>query len=504
MWPLLVGLALTLTGWTLTRIEARVRNSWSLALVIDIGPPLLMFALFLAMTARPIFAGVITFALMGGFAFLDWVKRETLREPVVFSDLGEAIELFRHPRLYLPFAGPTRVIATAAAAAVALIALLVVEPPQWSWSPWPPLIVFGGAVGFGWVVHGPKLEWAARRLRRLNLSGDPIADASLLGLCAVQLIYSQIARDERGARRAQANLRTPAIIVRPSSAAAPVMVVQCESFFDPRRLHAGIPSDIVPAFDNCCRSGIRWGNLTVPGWGANTMRAEFAVMTGLPEEAIGLDRFNPYFAFARAPLASLARRMRADGHRTICLHPFDRTFYRRDEVMPHLGFDVFLGEEAFSGATRVGHYIADTEVARVAVDILREERSPIFLFAITMDNHGPWLPITPDAPKHERFAGVPSTSEDGELAQFLSGVRRSDAMLGHLTEALSERAGMCAFYGDHLPSLPATFAACGFDEISTDYAIWHPDAATPVRRDLAAHELSDAIFEAYRATRSGL
>jgi len=278
-----------------------------------------------------------------------------------------------------------------------------------------------------------------------------------------------------------------------------VLVVQCESFFDPRRLHAAIPADIVPAFERCRSSGIQSGRLTVPGWGANTMRAEFAVMTGLPEEAIGFDRFNPYFAFARAPLKSLARRMRSEGYRTICLHPFDRTFYRRDEVMPNMGFDVFLGEEAFVGAARNGYYIADTEVARVAADILREEREPIFLFAITMDNHGPWLPVAPNAAALKAIAGLPSTQEDGALAQFLAGVGRSDAMLGILIDALSSRRGLCTFYGDHLPSLPTAFAACDFHEISTDYAIWHPEARNPIRRDLAAHELSEAIFQACRA-----
>lgn len=493
-WRIAAGLALTLAGWLIPRLVARAPIRPCKALALDLLPPLTFFALFLTVTARPIFAGTLTFAMMGGFAFVDWVKRATLKEPVVFSDLGEAVELFRHPRLYLPFAGPGRVIACAVLAFAAFIALLFFESPVWPWSAGPALVVPAVLIGIGLFVHGPWIGGAARTLRRLEPNGDPFQDASALGPLALQLTYSLIARHERPERRVAANQRPPAIIGSRPPESGPVIVVQCESFFDPRRLHPAIPADFVPEFAAACASSAHWGRLTVPGWGANTMRAEFAVMTGLTEEAVGFDRFNPYFAFARAPLASLARRMKAEGYRTICLHPFDRTFYRRDHVMPYLGFDAFLGEEAFFGAERSGHYVSDPEVARVALDILREEGPSTFLFAITMDNHGPWDAASDALPA----ARLPSTREDAALAQFLEGVERSDAMLGMLTSALSETgAGTCAFYGDHLPSLPAAFAACAFSEISTDYVLWRPSPSPAERRDLAAHELSEAIFAAW-------
>ena len=56
---------------------------------------------------------------------------------------------------------------------------------------------------------------------------------------------------------------------------------------------------------------------------------------------------------------TLAWRLRARGYRTVCLHPYDRTFYGRDVAMPNLGFDRFLGEEAFRDAPRLGRYVSD-------------------------------------------------------------------------------------------------------------------------------------------------
>jgi hypothetical protein len=51
------------------------------------------------------------------------------------------------------------------------------------------------------------------------------------------------------------------------------------------------------------------------------------------------------------------------------------------------------------------------------------------------------------------------------------------------------------FYGDHLPSLPRTFAKLGFDDWRSDYAIWSA-GGVPRRHDLAAHELGHAVIAA--------
>jgi hypothetical protein len=502
-WAFALGLALPFVGWLLPRIVAGARIKPTPALALDLAPPLAFFVFCLALTARPLFSGCVSFALMGGFAFTDKIKRLILREPAVFSDIGELVELFRHPQLYLPFAGPARVIACAAATGLLFVTLLFVEPAAWRWSAWA-LLIPAAMIALGWAAHGPWLAGTAAVLRRLSATGEPDADARSIGPLAMQLVYSLIAREERTRRRNSAFAAAPALIVRDHVAAGPVIVAQCESFFDPRRMHPRFDSGLLPAFTACRDASIQTGRLLVPGWGANTTRSEFAVLTGMPESAIGLDRFNPYFALARSPLPSLAWRMRSQGYRTICLHPFDRTFYRRDQVMLNLGFDVFLGEEAFPGAPRSGPYIADTEVARVAIDLMREEGSRLFLFAITMENHGPWdspAPIAEDPAFCMPAECLPPMPESGAMLRYLRGLKSGDAMLGMLMEALSARGGpgLCAFYGDHLPSFPAAFKALGFDDPRTDYAVWRTGGGPGIRRDLAAHQLGDVIFDALRA-----
>jgi phosphoglycerol transferase MdoB-like AlkP superfamily enzyme len=278
--------------------------------------------------------------------------------------------------------------------------------------------------------------------------------------------------------------------------------VQCESFFDARRLSPLIPQGLLSGFDACCGIGGTFGRLDVPGWGANTMRAEFAVLTGIPESELGYDRFNPYHAFARAPIASLVWHLRGQGYRTVCLHPFDRSFFRRDLTLPALGFETFLGIETLGGSRRPPYY-SDPELAHQVLRVLDAEGPRVFIFAITMGNHGPWReagpPINPELRRNFDGSGLP---QGGELLRYLDGLRRSDEMLQILLTGLQrgQREGVLSFYGDHLPSLPKAFRHFGFEEVGSDYVVWRAGATAKQQLDLPAHRLPRLVIDALRVT----
>jgi hypothetical protein len=273
--------------------------------------------------------------------------------------------------------------------------------------------------------------------------------------------------------------------------------VQCESFFDARRA-VPLPRGFLAGFDTCCGGALLHGRLDVPGWGANTMRAEFAVLTGIPEAELGYDRFNPYYAFARVPIESHVWHLRRAGYRTICLHPFDRRFFRRDLAMPALGFEEFLGRETIGGSRRPP-YCPDPEFAEQILRVLDDAPDQTFIFAITMGNHGPWLPaatVASDRSPEFDATGIP---HGAALQRYLDGLRRSDEMLEVLTAGLARRGApaVLAFYGDHLPSLGDAFGHFGFTEWTSDYVLWRSGSvAAPQRRDLAAHELGRLVIEA--------
>ncbi|MBV9862194.1 MAG: LTA synthase family protein [Alphaproteobacteria bacterium] len=496
MWPLLqsgAGLAMALAAWLLPRRIARAQTRWR-PMLVDAAPMAAGAALLVLATGRPLFAGLVLLALGAGFALADQTMRDTLREPVVFSEAVELPQVFTHPHLYLPFAGPGLVIGGAALAVAAAVGLLFLEPAVTVPRPGTALLCLAVlALTIAALARRPGLELAAAALRRLRPSGEPFTDASALGPFAMLLVHWVLARAERPGRRAA--LAMPAAL-HPAEPARPLILVQCESFFDARRMAPALLRDFLPAYDEACRSAAMFGRIEVPAWGANTMRAEFGVLSGIPDEALGYDRFNPYYAFARQPVPSQVWRLRQAGYRTICLHPFDGRFFRRDLAMPGLGFGRFL-DRATLGGSRVPPYCSDPELAEHILQVLDAEGPRTLIFAITMGNHGPWLeagpPIAPELNDLVDGLELPA----GGLRRYLDGLRRSDMMLRALMDGLRERRSraVLAFYGDHLPSLGGAFAHFGFDEPHSDYVVWPGDDLPPRRRDLPAHDLARIILD---------
>ena len=493
------GAALAAAGWLIPRHIAGARRL-AVATLLDAAPLALGAVLLALATGRPLFAGVIVLALGAGFALVDQTMRQTLREPVVFSESVELPQVFSHPHLYLPFAGPGLVIGGALAALLLALMLLVFEPPLWPPRPLAAFVALLLIAAGGWLLaREPLLGVAANLMRRLAPSGEPFADAVALGPFAMLLVHLLIARAERPARRRalEQGLAAPRPIGLGGGRAAPIILVQCESFFDARRLAPSLPRELLPGFEACCATASSNGRLEVPGWGANTMRTEFAVLTGIPESALGYDRFNPYYALTRRPIASQVWRLRQAGYRTICLHPFDPRFFRRDLAMPALGFDSFLDRRALGGS-RAPPYCADPDLARQVLRVLDDAGPQTFIFVITMGNHGPWLEKGPPIdPAIAQLFDATKVPQGGALQRYLDGLRRSDEMLAILTAELARRrcGATLGFYGDHLPSLGEAFAHFGFDEPHSDYVIWAADDAPARRCDLPAHRLGRVIVD---------
>src|SRR5258708_36388020 len=129
------GAALAAAGWLIPRHIAGARRIAIAALLLDALPLALGAGLLALATGRPVFAAVIVLALGAGFALADHTMRQTLREPVVFSESVELPQVFSHPHLYLPFAGPGLVLGGAIAAMSLALVLLVMEPPLWGPQP---------------------------------------------------------------------------------------------------------------------------------------------------------------------------------------------------------------------------------------------------------------------------------------------------------------------------------------------------------------------------------
>jgi hypothetical protein len=511
MTTLTLGLLVCLAAWLALRLLAGAGlRGPALGFVLDLGPCLIGFALLLLATGRPLLSAVGIAGAALGLATVDRVKRAVLREPVVFADRAELLEVVRHPRLYLPFAGTGRVLA-GAAGVVALVALAVwIEPPVWHASIFArigcallaPLLA---AACFVVPTFPPLLRWLNRAYVRLDLSRDPATDIARVGLLASFVIHATLARAERPQLRLAAR-RSVLPDLRRADGRGPIVIVQGESFMDPAHLHPSLAA-FVPEFTRLRGEAAAHGRLAVPCWGANTIRSEFAMLTGVSDAGLGLDRFNPYASFIDPHLPSIARRAREAGYTTVCVHPFDMRFYERARVLPMLGFDHLVGQEAFAGARCDGTYVADVEVAAKVAEMIATHGPRTLVLAVTMENHGPWAGMTTLAPPLDLPAEIPAIPDPASFGRWLRHLRGTDAMLPILTEGLRDIAasgggeGWLMVYGDHQPSLPDAFASLGMRETQTNYLIWSTSQpARPRAADLAAHQLGTALLEAIAAS----
>ena len=399
-------------------------------------------------------------------------KVASLGEPFVFQDYEYFTDMVRHPRLYIPFFGWGNFLVSVAGG----LGLL-----YFAFSGAGPLLRhdWGRAIpaGLACMMFGAACVWAAEK-RPLRVSFDPLGDLGALGFVAGLWRYWALSRKLPEVSSPFDGLDSrPVRSLRTTQKALPHMVaVQSESFFDPRRLFPAIRPSVLAEYDRLKAQSRAWGALRVPAWGANTVRSEFSFLSGIDASLLGAHRFNPYRALARGwKIATLAAFLRSLGYRTICIHPYFRSFYLRDKVMPRMGFDAFRGIESFTGARCFGPYISDMAVADMILETLKTASAPTFVFAITMENHGPLhLEAVGQADEGELYSSAPPENFE-DLTVFLRHVRSADAMIGTLAAgaAACDRPMEMCWYGDHVPIMPKVYAALGKPCGDVEYVLWN-------------------------------
>lgn len=238
-------------------------------------------------------------------------------------------------------------------------------------------------------------------------------------------------------------------------ATASVLLVQAESAVDlaelvralatvspgeNRELEEALAPYLALTSDMASKATLR-GRLGIDYTGAYTMRSEFSVLTGLDRSALGIYAYDPYQAVRSYKVRSLAYAYRAQGYRTLCIHPNAATFFNREKVMQNLGFDAFISLEKLPELKRHGPHVADPALLDYARVLIESAGEKLFLFVITMEAHGPWL--------KGRFKDAPALSPLGAYA------RHAASLYAGLKSVAS--AGIATLsYGDHLPPLPET------------------------------------------------
>lgn len=445
------------------------------------------FLLLTLIVQRAVFSALAISIFLIILIAVSNAKYKALKEPMVFSDFAMFSQAFKHPRLYFPFLGLLPVIIAPILIVALIITVLKLEPAlPFTWQRIMATLI--SMLGIAYAIKQFSLS--------LNLTGNPEEDNQQFGLINALTAYTLQAQTKSHKEQIkQALASSPfsvdsnkhksthppfsAFLSFPANNKPNITVIQSESFFDARRLHPAIKKSILKNFDAVNAESLQYGKLEVPAWGANTMRTEFSFLTGLANDTLAYYRYYPYQFMANYPVSSLASILQKEGYHCICIHPHPASFFGRDKIFPKIGFDEFIDIEKFQNKETFGPYISDKTVSQKILEITQEKTDkPLFIFVITMENHGPLHleKITND--EHQKYYSEVSAQKLpkplNDLSVYLRHLKNADNMIKTLTESYqkSEKETLLCFYGDHVPSMPNIYQATGYTDNHSDYFIW--------------------------------
>ena len=232
-----------------------------------------------------------------------------------------------------------------------------------------------------------------------------------------------------------------------------MLLVLEESAFDPRLIRGCPVAQCDSAMFRTPSAAQRslQGPLLVHSTGGGTWLSEFAIMSGLDWRVFG--RGGGYAPVSLAPRLqrSLPLRLRMLGYRTIAIYPTDGNFLSATTAYEQYGFEEFydareLGMPDDWGETRDA-MIFDKTLSLLA---RHDDGRPMFVFVLTIRNHGPHGRHPEKIPESFREIGKTLSLP---MADYLARMRDSSRDYERLASSWlqSPRPRVLGWFGDHQP-----------------------------------------------------
>ncbi len=232
-----------------------------------------------------------------------------------------------------------------------------------------------------------------------------------------------------------------------------IIVILNESFWDPTVLPNVTFSEYPLPYFRELWARYNTTKMISPVFGGSTANVEFELLTGLSTNFLQQGAIV-YQQYLEKPLPALPSLLKSQGYSTIAIHPYHDWFYKRNKVYPLMGFESFLSLNDFKNAPITGQYIGDFEVSKKIIEQLGNSDKPKFIFAVTMQNHGPY---TANRYSSKTLTVSGSLSSEGKaiLETYAQGVNDADKALKYLIDNItkSNKPTLIVFFGDHLPYL---------------------------------------------------
>jgi len=227
-----------------------------------------------------------------------------------------------------------------------------------------------------------------------------------------------------------------------------------EAFSDPGILCKFTPSEDYLPFVHSLEKGADntiTGNLNVSVLGGNTANTEFEVLTG-NTMAFLTDGSVAYQQYIHRNIPSMVSQLNADGYQTISMHPYESTGWNRNKVYPFMGFSKSLFQEDIVDPEYIRTYISDQTCVNMIEREYQQKKKgqPMFLFNVTMQNHGGYIKSSDQFTPDISVEGV----NDYSALSYISLIKKSDAALENLVNYFKtqKEKTIIVMFGDHQPS----------------------------------------------------
>ena len=234
-----------------------------------------------------------------------------------------------------------------------------------------------------------------------------------------------------------------------------VLVLQ-ESTMDPRRFK-GVDAQSLPKlamFESPWAT--QQGALRVHTYGGGTWRSEFSALTGLSSDDFGVLAGSVFYSAVFHVQDTMWSRLKKAGYKIIIVTPFAEGSYNSGKAYRYMGADeiIHVSDLGWAGSNRKNVWDIPTtnilEMVRSVMD--REHNGPIAVYAITMNEHGPY----PSKKNHTlRSNQKIDTDRLGSLAEYVDRLEKASESVVEFDRWISERVRPTVMvrFGDHQPAL---------------------------------------------------
>lgn len=263
----------------------------------------------------------------------------------------------------------------------------------------------------------------------------------------------------------------------PSENKVNFVVILDESFYDPdiiskyypykavgvgekNGMDVPITEDVIPTIHSMMKndgksSKFATGQMYSPEYGGGTANIEFEIDTSMSNYYVAAIPFVNILPKVKS-VPSVASTFKERGYKTFAIHPFNMGMYRRNVVLPKLGYDTLISQDEmdFKDYDDRREYINDRSAYDQALEELKDTDAPAMISVITMQNHTGY---NTEYNSYHYLADDADIEDDQKnvVKTYLETLHNSDYYLGEFLNKLdkSDEKTIVLFFGDHSPGI---------------------------------------------------